>query len=147
MKETVPNTHEYDPSALIGAQQNADMAENSDERRRRNSYLKDRLSDRARDLFRGLVRKIGRDRVDIVVEAHILEVAELKAACEALRLQMTTEVPTAALINSVTRLASTTARAERALFKAVPPKKDVPVTLRERLARAAAKRGGQNGEE
>jgi hypothetical protein len=51
-------------------------------------------------------------------------VAELQAGCETLRLKMKTEQPTPALINSITRLESTAARAERALFKIAPPKTD-----------------------
>ena len=53
------------------------------------------------------------------IHTHVLEVAELQAGCEALRLQMNTAEPNAELVNSVTRLQSTLARAERALFKVV----------------------------
>jgi hypothetical protein len=91
--------------------------------RRRAAFLKKRLTPCARDLFQGLVRQIGRDRVDITIEAHCLKVAELMAACEALRAK-TTEEPTPALVNSVTRLESTAARAGRALAKLAPPKSE-----------------------
>jgi hypothetical protein len=53
--------------------------------RRRAAFLKRRLTPRAPDLFQGLVRKIGRDRVDITIEPHCLKLAELQAGCETLR--------------------------------------------------------------
>jgi hypothetical protein len=110
------------------------------------AFLKERLTPRAQHLFAGLVRKIGRGRLDIIVEMHALKVAELQAGCEALRLQMNGAQPSPELINSITRLESTAARAERSLWKTVPAKADVFVPLRERLAKEAAKRGGKHGE-
>jgi hypothetical protein len=117
--------------------------------RERTAFIRGHLSDRAMDLFNRLTRKIGRGRLDIHTEMHAIKVAELQAGCEALRLMMKTTEPSAELINSITRLESTTARAERALFKAVPPKAEVHVPLREKLARAAARqvrRGDHHGE-
>jgi hypothetical protein len=111
------------------------------------AFLRLRLTPRAADLFNGLVRKIGRSRLDVVTEMHALTVAELRAGCEALRLQMKTTEPSAELINSITRLQSTADRAERALWKAVPPKTEIHVPLREKLRRAKAKQGGQHGGE
>lgn len=103
------------------------------------AFVAGRLTPRARDLFNGLVRKIGRGRIDIITEAHCLKVAELQAGCEALRLKMQTAEPDASLVNSITRLESTAARAERALFQAVPPKAKIHVPLREKLMREQAR--------
>jgi hypothetical protein len=108
--------------------------ERSREEKRRSAFLKQRLTPRARVLFRGLITRIGRDQVDITVEGHVLRVAELTAACEALRLDLSKGAqPTPALINSVTRLESTAARAERALFKIAPDKAERAPTLEEYL--------------
>jgi hypothetical protein len=115
--------------------------------RERSAFIKGRLSVRAMDLFNGLVRKIGRGRLDIHTEMHAVKVAELQAGCEALRLMMKTAEPSAELINSITRLESTAARAERALFKAVPPKAEAPVTLREQFERAAKKQARREAKE
>jgi hypothetical protein len=119
-----------------------DSAGGSRQEQRRVAYLRKRLTPRARDLFNGLLRKIGRDRVDIIIESHALKVAELQAGCEVLRLKMKTAEPTDALINSITRLESTAARAERGLFKAVPPKAEVHIPMRERLVMQRAKSQG-----
>jgi hypothetical protein len=108
----------------------------------REAFLKDRLTPRTRILFNGFLRKIGRDRIDVTVEADCLRVAELQVGCEILRLKMQTEQPTPALVNSITRLESTSARAERALFKVVPPKAEVHVPLREKLLKQRAKSQG-----
>ena len=124
----------------------SDSAEGLRQERRRVAYLKKRLTPRSRDLFNGLVRKIGRDRIDIIIELHCLKVAELQAGCETLRLKMATAEPDAALINSITRLESTAARAERALFKAVPPKTEVHIPLREQIIRKRQTTGTPNEE-
>jgi hypothetical protein len=118
-----------------------DSAEGLRQERRRVAFLKKRLTPRSRELFNGLVRRIGRGRIDIIVEAHCLKVAELQAGCEDLRLRMATAEPDAVLVNSITRLESTTARAERALFKAVPPKTAVHIPLREQIIRKRQKPG------
>jgi hypothetical protein len=116
------------------SQHRAKSEPRSNEARRRAEYLRKRLTGRARSLFNGLVRQIGRDRVDIVVETHALRVAELTAAAETLRAQLaTTAAPTPALVNSVTRLESTAARAERALAKIAPAKTARVPTLEEYL--------------
>jgi chlorite dismutase len=103
------------------------------------ALLKERLTPRAEIIFNGYIRAIGRARVDVIVEVHALKVAELQAGCETLRLKMKDAEPSETLINSITRLESTAARAERALFKAVPPKAEVQISYAERLAKKLAK--------
>jgi hypothetical protein len=126
--EKAPNSRDSVDNNPGCATDNPGYATDSDgskrQRRRRREFIRKRLSPRARDVFQGLVRQIGRDRVNIVVETHALRVAELTTAAETLREQLlaTTEAPSASLINSITRLESTAARAERALFKLAPPK-------------------------
>jgi hypothetical protein len=97
-------------------------------RRRRASFLKDRLTPRSRDLFLDLMARAGPGPHGAVVEASALECAELMIACEDLRGDLEAGLKDgdlkakAALVNAVTRLQSTTARARRA-FKGVPGKK------------------------
>lgn len=82
-------------------------------------------SRRVQTLYRALLASHGTGPSRTVVEAQCLKVAELVAGAEALRAALlASESPSAALINSVTRLKSTAARAERALDKLAPPKTD-----------------------
>ena len=98
------------------------FAANLRQEQRRSAFLRKRLTPRARDLFPGLVRRIGRDRVDIGSKPTPSRWPSCWPPARCLRLKLKTEEPTPALINSITRLESTAARAERALDKLAPAK-------------------------
>ena len=74
---------------------------------------------RVRDLFEGYLARLGAD-ADIVTKAHCLRVAELIAIAEETRAKTSGAELKPDWLNAVTRIESTAARAERALFKDVP---------------------------
>jgi hypothetical protein len=75
---------------------------------------------RIRDLFKGLLARVGAGPHDVVTEAHALRVAELVVACEDIRAGLAGKVLDVGQVNAITRLESTAARAERAFLKAAP---------------------------
>ena len=89
---------------------------------------------RVRDLFEGFLARVGTD-ADIVTKAHCLRVAELIAIAEETRAMTTGTELKPDMINAVTRIESTAARAERALLKAVPAKPKGSEALAEYLAK------------
>jgi hypothetical protein len=69
-------------------------------------------SRRVKDLYAGLLARVGPGPHDVVTEARALRAAELYAVCESLRVKaLAGEL---ADVNELTRLESTSARAERA---------------------------------
>ena len=76
---------------------------------------------RLRDLYRGLIARLGNDP-DVVVQADALEVAELMVACEDIRADLAGKPLQANEVNALTRLQSTAARAKRSLLKSAPAK-------------------------
>ncbi len=105
-------------------------------RRRRATFLKERLTPRVRDLFLDLMA--GRE-AGTFVESQCLKVAELTAAAEGLRARLETadQDPATcaktivALVNAVTRTESTARRASVDLGTAEPDKPHVPFWLRD----------------
>jgi hypothetical protein len=100
------------------------------QRRRRAAFLRERLSPRVRDVFTDLMA--GKQGVGAYVESQCLKVAELTVRAEDLRAKLAAMLAAAqpddtdpvrslaALINSVTRLESTTRRAAADLAKITP---------------------------
>lgn len=78
---------------------------------------------RIRDLFRGFLARLGTD-ADVITQSHCLRVAELIAIAEELRTRATGEELRPDLINAITRIESTAARAERTLLKGAPDAAD-----------------------
>jgi len=91
---------------------------------------------RVRDLFQGFLARVGID-ADIVTKSHCLRVSELIAIAEELRAKASGEELRPDMINAVTRIESTAARAERALLKDAPSAAEVKedAELQEILAR------------
>jgi hypothetical protein len=69
-------------------------------------------------LFRALLLRL--QDPDVVDEAKVLEVAELIVACEEMRAELAGKPLKPDQVNALTRLQSTTARAERALLSGAP---------------------------
>jgi hypothetical protein len=94
---------------------------------------------RIRDLYRGLLDKIGGDPSDVIGRADVLRAVELRVVCEDLRAKMLageTIDP-----DQLIRLESLTARAERRLAKFAVPAKPV-TSLAEHIAKRAAAPAG-----
>jgi hypothetical protein len=109
--------------------------------RRRTAFLRNRLSDhhddssvaRIRDLLTALLDRLGEGPHDLATEADALEAAELTVLAEQAREDLKAVrvadlkdkgalKDKANLVNAITRLSSTAARAKRAFLKTAPAK-------------------------
>jgi hypothetical protein len=93
---------------------------------------------RVRDLFRGLLARLGPGPHDVVVESHALRCAELVAIAEDLRARLASQEPRPDMINAVTRIESTARRAAADFAKIAVSNQPAKSKLAEYLEKRAA---------